>query len=138
MPTALVVVWAICAWGFTLWCLMYDEDKHRRTGGGPEQTRLVGTNPGEDSHMELYYFWKEHCAPCKAAKPIVEQVANSMQLPVQWLNVREPEGERLITPFGLMTVPTLVLVKDKHKIGEASGAELQNVEKLKKRLEKLL
>lgn len=87
--------------------------------------------------MELLYFWKENCAPCKAAKPIVEQVATDLGIPVSWLNVREPEGERLITPLGLMTVPTLVAVKDGKKLFDVSGPDLQAAQKLKRRLEKV-
>jgi thiol-disulfide isomerase/thioredoxin len=87
--------------------------------------------------MELLYFWKDHCAPCKAAKPIVEQVAKDLNLKVSWLNVREPEGERFITPLGLMTVPTLVALKDGKKVFDVSGADLQNGAKLKKRLERV-
>lgn len=86
--------------------------------------------------MELYYFWKENCAPCKAAKPIVEQIATDLGIQVSWLNVREPEGERLITPLGLMTVPTLVAIKDGKKLFDVSGPDLQSAQKLKRRLEK--
>jgi thiol-disulfide isomerase/thioredoxin len=87
--------------------------------------------------MELYYFWKHHCAPCAAAKPIVEKTAKELGVPVNWLDVRSPEGEAYIIPWNLMTVPTLVVVKDKHKIADVTGAELQNAPKLAKQLEKL-
>lgn len=84
--------------------------------------------------MTLYYFWKAACAPCAAAKPIVEQVAKDLDIPVRWLDVRSPEGEAYIAPFNLMTVPTLVLVQDKHKVLDITGADLQNAAKLTKRI----
>jgi thioredoxin 2 len=87
--------------------------------------------------MELLYFWKEHCAPCKAAKPIVEQVAKDLQVTVRYLNVREPEGERFIIPLGLMTVPTLVAVKDGKKVFDVTGNDLQNAAKLTRQLDRL-
>jgi thioredoxin 1 len=86
--------------------------------------------------MELYYFWKDHCAPCKAAKPVVEQVAKELDIPVKWLDVRSPEGEPYIIPFNLLAVPTLVLVKDKRKVLDITGPDLQNAAKLTKRLDK--
>jgi thiol-disulfide isomerase/thioredoxin len=87
--------------------------------------------------MELLYFWKENCAPCKAAKPVVEQVAKDLNVTVSWLNVREPTGEAYITPFNLMAVPTLVVVKDKHKVADITGGDLQNATKLARQLDKL-
>lgn len=87
--------------------------------------------------MELYYFWKDHCAPCNAAKPVVEHVAKVLDLPVRWINARAPEAGDLILGFGIMAVPTLVVVKDKKKVAALVGADLQNATKLTKQLEKL-
>lgn len=87
--------------------------------------------------MQLFYFWKDHCAPCAAAKPIVEQVTTQLGLPVRWLNARAPEAGDLILGFGVMAVPTLVVVKDKKKVAALVGADLQNAGKLTKQLEKL-
>lgn len=87
---------------------------------------------------ELYYFTKEHCAPCKVARPIVERVAAALPLPMTALDVRSPEGEPYISAFNLLAVPTLVLLLDGKKVTSLSGADLQSAEKLTKHLTKHL
>lgn len=82
--------------------------------------------------FELYYFWKDHCAPCKAARPVVERLAAEHQWPVTYLDVRSDEGERYITPFNLMAVPSLVVVVEGRKAATITGPELQNDQKLYK------
>lgn len=83
---------------------------------------------------ELFYFWKEHCAPCKVARPIVERVATEHQYPVQYLDARSPEGEQYIIPFGLMAVPTLVVVVGSKPVARITGPDLQKPERLAKLL----
>lgn len=84
--------------------------------------------------LEFYYFWKDHCAPCKAARPLIEQIAAEHQLPVTYLDVRSTEGERYIGPFNLMAVPTLVVVKDGKPVASLMGGDLQSMDKLTKKL----
>jgi thiol-disulfide isomerase/thioredoxin len=88
--------------------------------------------------IELYYFWKEHCAPCKAARPLIERVAADLKLTLHALDVRSTEGEAYITPWNLLAVPTLVIAQDGRKITAVTGAELQSADKLHKQLTKLL
>jgi thiol-disulfide isomerase/thioredoxin len=88
--------------------------------------------------VELYYFWKEHCAPCKAAHPIVERVAAEQKWPVTYLDVRSEEGEQYITPFNLMAVPSLVVLVGGRKVTTITGPELQNDQKILKAVTKYL
>lgn len=92
----------------------------------------------QTSDIQLYYFWKDHCAPCKVARPIVEHLAKVLELNVTYLDVRSEEGERYITPFNLLAVPSLVIVKDGKLVVTLTGPDLQNEQKLSKVLSKHL
>lgn len=90
------------------------------------------TPPQEN--IEFFYFWKDHCAPCKAARPLVERIATEHQLTVTYLDVRSPEGEQYIGPFNLLAVPTLVVAKGGKPVASLTGGDLQGFEKLTKKL----
>lgn len=89
-------------------------------------------------NIAMFYFWKDHCAPCKAARPIVERLAAEHRWPVNYLDVRSEEGESYITPFNLLAVPTLVVTIGGKLALSLSGPELQSADKLQKRVQKVL
>ena len=75
--------------------------------------------------IDFYAVW---CGPCKMVAPIVEEIAEeNPQILVGKVNVdNEPE---LASRFGVMSIPTLVVVKDRtiiaEKIGYAPKSELE-------------
>ena len=63
----------------------------------------------------LLDFWASWCAPCRMVVPIIEEIANEREdIKVGKINVDEqPE---LASKFGIMSIPTLVVMKN-GKIG---------------------
>lgn len=72
---------------------------------------------------KLVLFTKENCAPCRVAKPQVEQASQELGLPLETLDVFSPEGERLLLPLNILSVPTLVLLRDGKKAVDFNGAK---------------
>ena len=70
----------------------------------------------------LIDFWAPWCGPCQMMGPIIEQLAeeNEGKAKVGKVNVDE-EGE-LSQAFGVMSIPTIVLVKDGKVVKQAVGA----------------
>lgn len=70
----------------------------------------------------LIDFWAPWCGPCRMMGPIIEQLAEEYvgKAKVGKVNVDE-EGE-LSQAFGVMSIPTIVLVKDGKIVKQAVGA----------------
>ncbi len=69
----------------------------------------------------LLDFWATWCGPCRMVSPIVDEIAEERaDIKVGKVNV-DDEGE-LAARFGIMSIPTLVVVKDGKITNQAVGA----------------
>lgn len=69
----------------------------------------------------LLDFWASWCGPCRMVAPIVDEIAaETPSVKVGKINVDE-EGE-LAQEFGIMSIPTLVLMRDGKIVKQAVGA----------------
>ena len=69
----------------------------------------------------LLDFWAPWCAPCRMVVPIIEEIASERSdIKVGKINVDEqPE---LASEFGVMSIPTLVVMKNGKIVQRVSGA----------------
>ncbi len=69
----------------------------------------------------LLDFWASWCGPCRMVSPIVDQIAEeNPQYLVGKVNVDEqPE---LAAKFGVMSIPTLVVLKEGKVVNQMVGA----------------
>lgn len=70
-------------------------------------------------------FWAPWCGPCRMVVPIVEEIARERSdIKVGKINVDEqPE---LASQFGVMSIPTLVVMENGKIIQQISGARPKN------------
>ena len=69
----------------------------------------------------LLDFYADWCGPCRMVGPIVEEIANEREeITVGKINVDE-EGE-LAEAFGVVSIPTLVVMKDGKVASQSAGA----------------
>ena len=69
----------------------------------------------------LLDFWASWCAPCRMVVPIIEEIADEREdIKVGKINVDEqPE---LASKFGIMSIPTLVVMMNGKIVQQVSGA----------------
>jgi thioredoxin 1 len=69
----------------------------------------------------LLDFWASWCAPCRMVVPIIEEIAGERpDIKVGKINVDEqPE---LASKFSIMSIPTLVVMKNGKIVQQVSGA----------------
>ena len=73
----------------------------------------------------LLDFWASWCAPCRMVVPIIEEIAGELpDIKVGKINVDEqPE---LASEFSIMSIPTLVVMKNGKIVQQVSGARPKN------------
>ena len=73
----------------------------------------------------LLDFWAPWCAPCLRVVPIVEEIARERtDIKVGKINI--DEQSELANKFGIMSIPTLAVMKNGKIIQQVSGVRPKN------------
>ena len=70
----------------------------------------------------LIDFWEPWCGSCNMMGPIIEQLAEEYEGKAKVGKVNVDEEGELSQAFGVMSIPTIVLVKDGKVVKQAVGA----------------
>ncbi|MBE6113755.1 MAG: thioredoxin [Erysipelotrichaceae bacterium] len=68
----------------------------------------------------LVDFYADWCGPCKMLAPIIEQLANE-QDEVKIVKVNVDDDSELAQRYGVMGIPTLVLIKNGEVAAQKTG-----------------
>ena len=75
--------------------------------------------------LVLLDFWAPWCAPCRMLAPVVEEIASERaDIKVGKINI--DEQSELANKFGIMSIPTLVVMKNGKIIQQVSGVRPKN------------
>ena len=68
----------------------------------------------EFTDMSYLYFSAPWCVPCKSFKPVVEEVAGSLGIKFDYIDVdQQPE---YADKMGIRSVPTIIVIKDGEEV----------------------
>ena len=79
----------------------------------------------ESTQTVLLDFWASWCGPCRMVSPVIDEIAEEMpEVKVGKINVDEERG--LASAFQVMSIPTIVVMKNGKITAQAVGARPKN------------
>ncbi len=69
----------------------------------------------------LLDFWASWCGPCRMVSPLIEEIADE-RTDIRVGKVNVDENPELASSFGVMSIPTLVVVKNGQVTNRSVGA----------------
>ena len=69
----------------------------------------------------LLDFWASWCGPCRMVSPIVDEIA-AERSDIKVCKINVDEQPELAARFGVMSIPTLVVMRNGKVINQAVGA----------------
>jgi len=65
-------------------------------------------------------FWASWCGPCKMLSPVIDALSEEMT-DVTFYKVNVDEERALASNFGVSSIPTVVMIKDKQIVNQFVG-----------------
>lgn len=69
----------------------------------------------------LMDYWAPWCGPCRMVVPLVEEIAEERS-DIKVVKINVDEEQELAMQFGVMSIPTLVVMKNGKVVNQATGA----------------
>ena len=69
----------------------------------------------------LMDFWAPWCGPCRMVVPLVEEIAEERS-DIKVVKINVDEEQELAMQFGVISIPTLVVMKNGKIVNQVTGA----------------
>lgn len=71
--------------------------------------------------VKVLDFWAIWCGPCKMMNPIVEELEKELSGKVEFTKINVDEDQTLAQQYGVLSIPTYVVLKDEKEVDRAVG-----------------
>lgn len=92
--------------------------------------KITGSNFDEEvlksKKPVLLDFWASWCGPCKMVAPTVEEIAKEAEGNIKVGKINVDEESELASRFHIMSIPTLMVVKDGKVSASVVGVRAKN------------
>lgn len=69
----------------------------------------------------LIDFWAAWCGPCRMQSPVIEELADELEGSAVVAKLNVDDNPELAAQFSIMSIPTLVIIKDGKIAGRRTG-----------------
>lgn len=69
----------------------------------------------------LLDFWASWCMPCRMVSPVIDEIAEERE-DIKVCKINVDDEPALASQFGIMSIPTLVVMKDGKIVNKSMGA----------------
>lgn len=69
----------------------------------------------------LIDFWADWCGPCRMLAPVIEEIVGEYDGKVKVGKVNVDEEPELASKFGIASIPTIIVIKDKKIVNTSVG-----------------
>lgn len=73
-----------------------------------------------NNKLVIIDFYADWCSPCKMYSPIFESVSSNYK-EIKFVKCNIDEGKRVAVRFGVRSIPTTIIIKDKEVTSSMSG-----------------
>lgn len=81
-------------------------------------------------------FYADWCGPCRMMAPVFEEISKEYSGKVSFLKLNTEEQPEIAEAFEVMSIPSLVVVRDGKEIGRMVGFAPKNI--FKERLDSII
>ncbi len=74
----------------------------------------------------LIDFWAAWCGPCRMLSPVIDEIGEEYSEDVKVCKVNVDDEGELASQFDVMSIPTLVIIKNGKIVETAVGAKSKN------------